>query len=113
MSRDWLGDMINRDEKLKGMGKPLSREVLEGNVLDRTIKNAGYVPQWIAIQQDVRDRLGKIILLLETPSETDQLNQEIAEINILVKKYNSLCPTPMQKMLISLDQAKSQIKSWE
>lgn len=117
MSRDWLGDIIKKEEKneakLKGMGQPLSREILEGNVLDRTVKNAGYLPHWIALQHEVRDRLLKIIPLLEVDSNRKDLDAEINSINILIKKYNSLCPTPMQKMLVSIDDIKSQVSRWE
>ncbi|RXJ04091.1 DUF1992 domain-containing protein [Anaerobacillus alkaliphilus] len=114
MSRDWLGDLINKDVPLKGMGKPLSREVLEGDVLDRTVKNAGYRPGWVGLQQQIRDRLAKVLPLLENRAlHNEKITQEVEEINILVKKYNSSCPPPMQKMLISIDDIPNQMKRWE
>ncbi len=114
MSRDWLGDLINKDENVKGMGKPLSREVLEGNVLDRTVKNAGYRPGWVALQQEVRERLVKVLPLLDNQTlHSERITQEINEINKLIKKYNSSCPPPLQKMLVSIDQIPQQIKRWE
>ncbi|MFN7250124.1 MAG: DnaJ family domain-containing protein [Anaerobacillus sp.] len=117
MTRDWLGDIINKDDKnegkLKGMGKPLSREILEGNVLDRTVKNAGYLPQWVALQHEVRDRLHKILPLLEDISSRNKVEEEISSINLLIRKYNSICPAPMQKMVISFEDVKSQINRWQ
>jgi hypothetical protein len=117
MSRDWLGDIINKSEnienKLKGMGKPLSKEILEGNVLDRTVKNAGYIPQWIALQHEVRDRLSKLVPLVDNASLRRNVEQEIDAINVIIKKYNSICPTPMQKILISMETITSQIHRWE
>lgn len=117
MTRDWLGDIINKDDKnegkLKGMGKPLSRDILEGNVLDRTVKNAGYLPQWVALQHEVRDRLHKVLPLLDDISSRNEVEEEISSINLLIRKYNSICPTPMQKMVITFEEVKSQINRWQ
>lgn len=117
ISRDWLGDIIKKDEqkevKLKGMGKPLSRDVLEGNVLDRTVKNAGYLPEWVALQREVRDRLHKVTPLLDHETLPIKIADEIEAINIIIKKHNKICPTSMQKMPVSIEDFKSHINRWE
>ncbi len=115
MSRDWLGDIIKKhgdsNETLKGHGKPISKEVLEGNVLDRTIKNANYLPEWIALQHQIRDQLINLIKLRTTNSK--DLAAELNLINEKIKKYNRMCPAPMQKMLISLDIMEKQLNQWQ
>ncbi|MFV8828488.1 DnaJ family domain-containing protein [Alkalihalobacterium sp. APHAB7] len=117
MNSDWFGDILKDNEKsgerLKGMGKPLSRETLEGNVLDRTVKNAGYLPEWVSLQQEVRSRLITLIPNLQNVDRQNEIDQEIDAINILVKKYNKICPAPMQKMLITQELAETQLKRWE
>ncbi|MCD8511346.1 MAG: DUF1992 domain-containing protein [Bacillus sp. (in: Bacteria)] len=118
MSRDLIGDMLKAKEKdvlyekPKGFGKPLSREVLEGDVLDRTVKNAGFLPEWIKLQQEIRDQLSKVVSSMEGDILEESISQQIDEINQKVKKYNRICPTKMQKMLITWEQAAEQLKSW-
>lgn len=118
MSRDLIGDMLKAQkkdvlyDKPKGFGKPLSREVLEGDVLDRTVKNAGYLPEWIKLQQDIRDQLNKLVSSIEGDTAEESIHQQIEEINKMVKKYNRICPTKMQKMLISRERATDQLKTW-
>ncbi|MDG5788325.1 DUF1992 domain-containing protein [Evansella sp. AB-P1] len=119
MSRDLIGDMLRKDKEnegdlpLKGKGKPLSREILEGDALDRTVKNAGFLPEWIRLQQKIRDRL------ILTNNEKwnglalDKLENEVASINDLIKKYNKICPTKMQKMLLDPTRLESQLRNWE
>lgn len=118
MSRDLIGDMLKEKEKdnlykkPKGTGKPLPKEVLEVDVLDRTVKHAGYLPEWIKLQQEVRDRLLKVNEMIETKSSDEDIDVEIEAINTIVKKYNRLCPAKMQKMKIDRDRIEKQLNSW-
>ncbi|OIJ12884.1 hypothetical protein BKP35_09975 [Anaerobacillus arseniciselenatis] len=118
MSRDLIGDMLKAKEKdvlyekPRGMGKPLSREVLEGDVLDRTVKHAGYLPEWIKLQNEVRDRLLKVITLINTNPCDDDIDQEFQSINKFIKKYNQICPAKMQKMLVDREHVEKQVDSW-
>ncbi|WP_051556481.1 hypothetical protein [Alkalihalobacterium bogoriense] len=115
MSRDWLGDMIKDFEKkegpLKGSGKPLPDHILKGDVLDRTIQHANYRPEWLALQHSICNDIQLFIKERPTLSRKE-IQSKIETINKKIKKYNTLCPTPLQKMKVSKDTLEKQLSSW-
>lgn len=115
LSRDWLGDMIKDFEKkegpLKGSGKPLSDHVLKGDVLDRTIQHANYRPEWLALQHSIRDDIQQLIKNRSTLARKE-IQSKIETLNKMIKKYNMLCPSPLQKMKISEDTIEKQLSHW-
>ncbi|MBP3951179.1 DUF1992 domain-containing protein [Bacillus suaedae] len=118
MSRDWLGDIVsdygkdNKSNRLKGFGEPLSSEVLNGNVLDRTIKNANYLPEWIALQHRIRDQLSKLLITQKDGRPTEEILLQVEAINQQIRKYNTICPPPMQKMKVFPDRIEAHLNQW-
>lgn len=96
-------------EKLPGMGKPLPKSALQGDIFTKIVKNAGYVPEWIKMQKDIKLRIEKLMKLNNDEHrivEAERINQEIL-------KYNRTCPAPLQKNLLSLDEIEKHYKLWE
>ncbi|MFD0050785.1 DUF1992 domain-containing protein [Actinomycetes bacterium NPDC127524] len=91
-----------------GYGKPLPKKLFTGNVYDNfvnTAKNAGYLPPWVKLQQEIRD-------LLQEAVEQDKADVLLAGINEKIRKYNSQCPVSMQRGLIEKNTIRTQMKSW-
>lgn len=96
-------------EKLPGMGKPLPKSALHGDIFTSIVKNAGYLPGWIKMQKDIKLRIEKLMKLKcneQRILEAERINQEIL-------KYNRACPAPLQKNLLSLDELEKHYKLWE
>jgi hypothetical protein len=96
-------------KKLPGMGKPLPKSALQGDIFTNIVKNAGYLPGWIKMQKDIKLRIEKLMKLKcneQRILEAERINQEIL-------KYNLACPVPLQKNLLSLEEIEKQYKLWE
>ena len=104
---DLIGDMLKKSDHsdLKGKGKPLSKEYLKGDTLQhfqRIAKDAGFLPPWLRLQKEIAALIQK--------AERDT---EIILINKKIDEYNTLCPPPMQRGIISDMNALEQAKiSW-
>ncbi|WP_191566142.1 DnaJ family domain-containing protein [Metabacillus idriensis] len=96
-------------EKLPGMGKPLPKSALQGDIFTKIVKNAGYVPAWIKMQKDIKLRIEKLMKL----NNVEQRIVEAERINQEILKYNRACPAPLQKNLLSLDEIEKHYKLWE
>ncbi|WP_430786527.1 DnaJ family domain-containing protein [Virgibacillus flavescens] len=101
---DPIGDMIKaseKEDKIKGKGKPLSKKYLKQDVFQNfqeIAKDAGFLPPWLRLQKEI----AVLVHAAETESDIDA-------INIMIRKHNTICPTPLQKNLLSmanLDRAK-------
>ncbi|AXI09818.1 DUF1992 domain-containing protein [Oceanobacillus zhaokaii] len=107
---DLIGEILESSgEKdninLEGTGKPLPKGYVQRDVLQnfqKIAKDAGYLPPWLKLQKEIS------ALLLEAETEND-----IKKINKKVKEYNALCPVPMQKMLVRLDEVEKARGIWE
>lgn len=107
--RDIVGERIkesNTDlQNLPGMGKPLPKDYTQKDTFQhfqKIVKDAGFLPPWLQLQKEIAS------LLHEAETESD-----IEEINKKVKKYNRMCPNPLQKNLVSLSNLEKSKKSWE
>ncbi|WP_096435002.1 DnaJ family domain-containing protein [Alteribacter populi] len=116
--RDWFGEMYKKHEKLgdfeylEGKGKRLSRDVLEGDVLDRTIKSANFVPEWVQKRKDILVEM-KNVIELRPHLDDQELEEKIDQVNALVRKYNRKCPPVMQRGLVSEKNLEDRYKSWQ
>ncbi|MBM7094501.1 DUF1992 domain-containing protein [Bacillus sp. H-16] len=115
--KDWFGDICKKHEKagdfdhLEGKGKPLKRELLEGDVLDRTIKAANFVPEWVQKRKEVVTEMEKVIRLKEHMDE-EVFEERVETINGLIRKYNRKCPPVMQRGLVSTGNLEERYESW-
>lgn len=97
-------------DDLPGKGKPL--DIPSGDPLQSILKNANFVPPWLELQHKIRDRIGQLIEVADVTSGTE-FDQELAEINEMIYKYNQKVPLPMmQKMKITRETMLHQYSKW-
>ncbi|MGG4255752.1 DUF1992 domain-containing protein [Bacillus licheniformis] len=107
----WIDEAVKESEKkddfksLPGYGKPLSKEMLEGDALSSTLKNARYLPEWLKLQKEIKQEIEKAIKSNQRETLIDAINQKI-------KKYNLTYPNQFQKGLVSAKNLESQLKYW-
>ncbi|WP_054969339.1 DUF1992 domain-containing protein [Alicyclobacillus ferrooxydans] len=114
---NWMDAVMEQHAKdggfdnLPGKGKPLNID-LKSDVFDGILKNAGAVPPWIALQQEIRQDIQKAVLLKETELNVD-LDSTIAEINTKIRRFNTQCPTPLlQKRSVSAENIAERLSDW-
>ncbi|MDR0136248.1 DUF1992 domain-containing protein [Metabacillus idriensis] len=95
--------------KLPGMGKPLPKGALEGDIFTKIVKNANYLPAWIKLQKEIKHRIENLMKL----SDDEKRTAEAELINKEIMKYNRSCPAALQKNLISLSELEKHYKLWE
>lgn len=118
-SADWMDQMVQENienEDIRHLfGKPLNLQEPQDfeYQMTKTLKNAGYVPSWIELQHEIRDQIRSLIGRMGVLPE-DQIDAEINEINLKIRKFNQNCPTPnLQKSPIFKDSINQQYnKSW-
>ena len=106
---DLIGDILEGSgEKdnfnYKGKGKPLSKEYLEKDTFQnfqKIAKDAGYLPPWLKLQKEISN----LVHLCKTENDVEMINEKI-------RKYNSICPTQMQKYPISLNGIEKAKEIW-
>lgn len=106
---DLIGDMLKKsnydyEKDLPGKGKPLPKEYMKKDTFQhfqKIAKDAGYLPPWLKLQKEIE------ALLQEAKVDSD-----IEEINIKIKEHNRICPTQMQKNLVSLSNLEMMKKNW-
>lgn len=105
---DLIGDIIKSSDSLdnlEGKGKPLSKEYLKRDThqqFQKIARDAGYLPNWLQLQKEIHQDL----IVLQSFDKLDRINDKI-------KKYNKLCPSPMQKPLISQQNYAGQVNKWK
>ena len=116
-SGNWMDTMIEQHAKdggfdnLPGKGKPLNIDP-NSDVFDGILKNAGAVPQWIALQQEIRQDIRRAVLMKESEANVD-LDGTIAQINAKIRRFNTQCPTPLlQKRPISAENITERLSDW-
>lgn len=114
----WLDTAITEHEKdggfddLPGKGKPLKLDPNE-DAFASTLKNAGALPMWLALQHEIRDQIGKTIQLMERRKDFG-LESAIQEINAKIRQYNTKCPSPLlQKPLLNEQNIATQYERWK
>ncbi|WP_102028321.1 J-domain-containing protein [Salirhabdus sp. Marseille-P4669] len=106
---DLIGDIIKEnnyeyEKELPGKGKPLPKDYMQKDTFQhfqKIAKDAGFLPPWLELQKEIR------VLLNAAKTESD-----IEVINLKIKKHNRICPTPMQKNLVSLSNLEQNKKNW-
>ncbi|SER01757.1 DUF1992 domain-containing protein [Piscibacillus halophilus] len=106
---DLIGDMIKKnnyeyEKDLPGKGKPLPKDYMEKDTLQhfqKIAKDAGFLPPWLKLQKEISALI-----------QTAETERDIKIINKKIKKYNGICPTPMQRSLVSLDHLEKAKNIW-
>ena len=106
---DLIGDMLERSGEKDnyqgpGKGKPFRKDYLQQDLFQnfqKVAKDAGFLPQWLKFQKEIAS-------LIHSAETADDINM----INAKIKKYNSICPPPMQKNQISLASLENAKKLW-
>ncbi|WP_203247216.1 DnaJ family domain-containing protein [Sporosarcina beigongshangi] len=118
---DLMGDILKKHtaeggmDNLKGQGKPLPQEYFSGDTFQhfqRIAKDAGYKPQWLRLQHDIRDEVMAIAEGYVANPVADWDNR-IDELNSKIFAYNQSCPPPLQKGSVSLTTIQSAIERWK
>lgn len=118
---DLIGEILKKHiaeggmDNLKGQGKPLSQEYFSGDTFQhfqRIAKDAGYKPQWLKLQHDIRD---EIIAIAEgyATNPTADWDNRIDKVNSKIFAYNQSCPPPMQKGSVLLTTIQSAVNRWK
>lgn len=109
----------NLDEDMKkhpGFGKPLPKHLISGDIYSNfinTARNAGYLPPFVAKQKEIRLEMAKLLDLIEKNAADSEVTSLLTDINHKIKKYNTICPPKMQRIIISLEDIEKQYKIWE
>ena len=107
IAHEKIRDSMGRGEfkNLKGMGKPLSREhdnpVIDDmqQKLNRLLSNAGFAPEWISLDKEIRQSIENVKKRLSTcwskcgpypmtPEREKEWEQELEELSQTVKTIN-------------------------
>ncbi|MFG6114607.1 DUF1992 domain-containing protein [Halobacillus sp. MO56] len=118
--RDWMSEIVRKHEAeggfddLPGKGKPLPADSLKGDVFTSIVKNANYRPEWVRIQQRVREAIRALQseIINERLDDKTKINR-VKKINRDIKKYNQCCPVKLQKPPATLDDLEADCKRWE
>ncbi|MGP1909822.1 DnaJ family domain-containing protein [Metabacillus sp. JX24] len=114
-NRDLMSSIYDEFEKkggaakLPGMGKPLPKNALEGDIFSKIVKNANYLPAWLQRQKEIKKQIAIVMKL----KDENQRIKEVERINQEIIKYNRLCPPALQKSQLSSGHLESQYKQWE
>lgn len=79
----WIDEAVKESEKkddfksLPGYGKPLNKEMLEGDALSSTLKNARYLPEWLKLQKEIKQEIEKAIKSNQRETLIDAINQKL------------------------------------
>jgi len=101
---DLIGDILESTgdkDRVKGKGEPLSKSYMKRDVyqnFQKVARDSGFLPHWLKLQKEIAELISKC----DTEDDVEIINSKI-------KKYNSICPTPLQRGMIrlnNLDKAK-------
>ena len=104
---DLIGEILadaGKKADYKGKGKPLSKEYLEMDTyqhFQKIAKDAGYLPPWLQLQKEIAE----LVHACKTQEDLDVINEKI-------RKHNRICPTQMQKGLITLERLEEARNNW-
>lgn len=106
---DLIGDILEGSGEKdnyqgEGKGKPFSKGYQKRDIFQNfqeKAKEAGFLPPWLKLQKEIS------ALIYAAESEND-----IKQINKQIKKYNTICPAPMQKAPVSLETLDKAKKVW-
>lgn len=122
-NNDNLIDQIVKDSKIDeevkknpGFGKPFPKSFFSGDTYSNFLniaKNAGYLPPWINLQKEIREKIALTLKMIEQNAIESKIKDFIDEINVKIAKYNDTCPPNMQRGRINLENIVSQYKFWK
>jgi hypothetical protein len=95
----------------KGKPIPIQSDRGEGAALNSILKNANVLPPWLELQHEIRDQIKRLLDLMATLPD-DHIDSELTKINDKVKKFNNMCPPPLQKVRIFKDLIEKQYEKW-
>ncbi|QKS70060.1 DUF1992 domain-containing protein [Paenalkalicoccus suaedae] len=104
---DLIGDIIKKSGGLgdiKGKGEPLPKEYMERDTyqqFQKIARDQGFLPEWLQVQKLIYQKL-----VSANASDLDS-------INALIRRYNKLCPAPMQKGLVDAGTLKTASAKWK
>lgn len=106
---DLIGDILEKSGEKdnftgEGKGKPLSKSYSKRNILQNfqeKAKDAGFLPPWLKLQKEIASSI-----------HTAKTEEDIKAINQKIKKYNTVCPAPMQKSPIRLENLEKAKRIW-
>jgi len=110
-----MGDILKKHTKdggmdnLKGHGKPIPKEYFSGDTFQhfqKIAKDAGYKPNWLKLQHEIRDEVIALSEIQELKS-VEILEGQIVQLNKKIAEYNQSCPPPLQKGMITIENIKN------
>ncbi|MFC4807882.1 DnaJ family domain-containing protein [Paenibacillus sp. GCM10023250] len=114
---DWVSEIFQDEWKkgtfddLPGKGKPI--DVPSGDITNGLLRQANFLPGWLTLQHDIRDRLRQWLLRAGSGSD-EALEDELREINAMIVKYNGMVPhAALQKLTITRENASRLLSHWE
>lgn len=113
-SGDWFDQMFQEYQEKGGFdhipqGQKFNKDVLEGDIVDRMLKNANYRPEWVEVQLKIRQAIQDLI-----DSSESITKDKLKPINVLIKRYNTICPPIMQRSPLTItDSLEVQYEQWK
>ncbi|THE09505.1 DUF1992 domain-containing protein [Bacillus timonensis] len=104
---DLIGDILassGEKDNVKAKGKPISKDYLQMDTyqhFQKIAKESGYLPPWLKLQKEIAQLV-----------HSCKTQQDVEEINEKIKRHNKICPSQMQKYLISLDDLEKAKRIW-
>lgn len=104
---DLIGEILagaGKKAEPKEKGKQISKEYLEMDTyqhFQKIAKDAGYLPPWLQLQKEIAE----LVHACKTQEDLDVINEKI-------RKHNRICPTQMQKGLITLERLEEARNNW-
>ncbi|MCR8642532.1 DUF1992 domain-containing protein [Paenibacillus sp. N1-5-1-14] len=98
-------------ESLSAKGRPL--DIKSHDPLGSVLANANVLPAWLTIQHEIRDQIQVVMNQMESGESDELIDKGIIEINIRIRKYNTLVPIPsMQRNVVARDSIVLQYPKW-
>jgi len=104
---DLIGDILESTgdrDNVKGKGKALSKSYMKRDVyqnFQKVARDSGFLPHWLKLQQEIAE----LISNCKTDKDVEYINEKI-------KKYNTICPAPFQKGMITLGNIEKAKENW-
>nr|WP_239534134.1 DnaJ family domain-containing protein [Thalassobacillus pellis] len=104
-----IGDILEQSGEKdnyqgKGKGAPLPLDYTKRDLyqnFQKTAKDAGFLPPWLKLQKEI----SRLIHTCKTENDIEIINDKI-------RKYNRLCPTQLQKYLVSKENLEKAKERW-
>jgi len=117
--RTWVDAMIEQHQRdggfdgLENKGKPLNLEADVGfeGLVNRTLKQAKFLPKWLELQHQIYRELKVIVQKLEANPEA---TVDWPKLQQSIRAYNASCPhASLQKPMVNKDNLRTVIQRFE